>query len=121
MKAFRLPWPWMQHFGKPLKVCVHPDRKSAFLIIGRVIAEKTHDSVGRKIYGAHYRVGMEKDAHNQWSICWSEYNLAGFQQMMYPALILHYRATDERCALDKRAGNSFFSSSIKALTLGSTV
>ena len=47
--------------------------------------------------------------------------LAGFQQTMYPALILHYRATDERCALDKRAGNSFFSSSIKALTLGRTV
>lgn len=22
----------------------------------------------------HYRVGMEKGAHNQWSICWSEYN-----------------------------------------------
>lgn len=47
--------------------------------------------------------------------------LAGFQQTMYPELILHYRATDERCAVDKRAGNSFFSSSIKALTLGRTV
>lgn len=74
MKAFRLPWPWMQHFGKPLKVCINHDNQSAFLIIGRIIAEKTHDSGGREIYGAHYRVGMEKDAHNQWSICWSEYN-----------------------------------------------
>ncbi|MDF2911928.1 nuclear transport factor 2 family protein [Pantoea agglomerans] len=74
MKAFRLPWPWMQHYGVPLKVCIHPDRQSAFLIIGRVIAEHTHDSEGREIYGAHYRVGMEKSACDTWSICWSEYD-----------------------------------------------
>ncbi|WP_263054425.1 nuclear transport factor 2 family protein [[Curtobacterium] plantarum] len=74
MKAFRLPWPWMQHYGEPLKVCIQSDRQSAILIIGRIIAEKTHDSGEREIYGAHYRVGMEKDSHNRWSICWSEYN-----------------------------------------------
>jgi hypothetical protein len=29
---------------------------------------------GGEIYGAHYRVRMETDAHNHWSICLSEYN-----------------------------------------------
>lgn len=74
MKAFRLPWPWMQHFGVPLKVCIHPDRQSAFLIIGRVIAEHTHDAEGHEVYGAHYRVGMVKSSSKSWSICWNEYN-----------------------------------------------
>lgn len=29
---------------------------------------------GGEIYGAHYRVRMETDARNHWSICLSEYN-----------------------------------------------
>ncbi len=80
MKAFRLPWPWMQHYGVPLKVCIHPNQQSAFLIIGRVITERTHDAEGCEIYGAHYRVGMVKSASNSWSICWNEYNPGWFSK-----------------------------------------
>lgn len=73
IKAFRLPWPWMQHYGQPLAVKVSSDGQSASAYVGRIIPENTHTDDGEPIWGAHYRICMARSSIGNWLIGSSEY------------------------------------------------
>lgn len=72
LKAFRMPWPWIQHYGVPLEVALEPDGQAADLVIGRLIPGETLTPDGQALYGAHYRIRMVRTA-GAWRIRRMEY------------------------------------------------
>ncbi|BDB30294.1 MULTISPECIES: nuclear transport factor 2 family protein [Cupriavidus] len=68
LKAFRLPWPWMQHYGEPLQVEIQSDGSSAALLLGRVMPGRTTTPENKPLYGAHYRIQLIKDDGETWRI-----------------------------------------------------
>lgn len=67
MKAFRQPWPWMQHFGKALHINIHSNGTEATLLVGRMIPQEPATILNEVQYGAHYRFTMRKE-HGDWKI-----------------------------------------------------
>lgn len=67
MKAFRMPWPQMQHYIVPLDIRVCGDLGE--MIVGRLVPQR---SGSRGVYGAHYRVKLSRRS-KRWLIIWSEY------------------------------------------------
>jgi hypothetical protein len=56
LKAFRMPWPWIQHYGVPLDIQVDRAGETASLVIGRLIPGQTRTPEGLPLFGAHYRI-----------------------------------------------------------------
>ncbi|WP_161429272.1 nuclear transport factor 2 family protein [Pseudomonas syringae] len=80
LKAFRAPWPKMQHCGRPLEINFGNDRLTASVLLGRIIPGKTFTEDGRALYGAHYTIEMRKTPSLGWQI----------QKMVYkPGWITH--------------------------------
>ncbi|WP_321960589.1 nuclear transport factor 2 family protein [Paraburkholderia sp. J7] len=73
LKAFRLPWPWMKHYGEPIRVDLGIDGRSAALVVARIIPGQTHAPDGKRIYGAHYRINAIQEDGNFWRIGQMEY------------------------------------------------
>ena len=73
LKAFRMPWPWMQHCGAPIAIQLEPSEQSALLTIGRIIPGKTTTADGQNVYGAHYRIKLSRQPEGQWAITSMEY------------------------------------------------
>lgn len=72
LKAFRMPWPWIQHYGTPVRVSISADGETASMILGRIIPGQT-ELEGEKIYGAHYRIELIKNARGYWQISRMKY------------------------------------------------
>jgi hypothetical protein len=53
MKSFRRLWPWMQHFGRPLKITVDEAGTTGHLVVGRIIPQQPTTLTGRDLCGAH--------------------------------------------------------------------
>ncbi|WP_175781489.1 nuclear transport factor 2 family protein [Burkholderia anthina] len=68
LKAFRMPWPWMQHNGEPLSIGIEPDGNHATMVLGRIMPGRTGDDTGKRLYGAHYRIGLVKEQDGTWKI-----------------------------------------------------
>jgi hypothetical protein len=64
LKAFRMPWPWIQHYGVPLQIDIAEDRQSASLLLGRIIPEQDKTADGESLYGAHYKIELKKKTAN---------------------------------------------------------
>jgi hypothetical protein len=73
LKAFRLPWPWMQHYGEPVQVEIEPDGNSAALLLGRITPGQTQTPEGKQLYGAHYRIRTVRSGEESWQISQMEY------------------------------------------------
>lgn len=73
LKAFRMPWPWIQHYGTPLQINLNTDGETASMILGRIIPEQT-ELEGEKVYGAHYRIELIKKAQGHWQMSWMGYH-----------------------------------------------
>ncbi|MGU7776168.1 nuclear transport factor 2 family protein [Burkholderia sp. MR1-5-21] len=73
LKAFRLPWPWMQHHGEPLRIDVGPDGDHAAMVLGRIMPGRTDDAAGKRLFGAHYRIRLVKENAGVWKIDRMEY------------------------------------------------
>lgn len=78
LKAFRMPWPWMQHCGAPIAINIEPGERTALLTIGRIIPGKTSNTNGQKVYGAHYRIKLARQREGQWAITFMEYQPGWF-------------------------------------------
>jgi len=72
LKEFRRPWPWMQHFGKPLQIDINEGGDLATMIVGRIIPQQTRTADGHELYGAHYRMKLRHE-DTLWKLVWSEY------------------------------------------------
>lgn len=72
LKEFRRHWPWMQHYGVPLKTIISSDGLTAELWIGRPIQGRFWDAQNQPLYGAHYRIELRKE-QGIWKFTWSEY------------------------------------------------
>jgi hypothetical protein len=73
LKAFRMPWPWMQHCGAPIAIQIDADGQQAELTLGRIIPGRTATADGQKVYGAHYRIRLTRESDNGWAITYMEY------------------------------------------------
>lgn len=67
LKAFRMPWPWIQHYGVPLNIDIAEDRQSASLLLGRIIPEQDRTAEGEALYGAHYKIELKQE-DGRWMI-----------------------------------------------------
>lgn len=72
LKEFRRHWPWMQHYGVPLKITLAADGQTAEMWTGRLIPGQFWNSEGEWMYGAHYRIELRKEK-GVWKFTWSEY------------------------------------------------
>lgn len=54
--------------GEPISVEIAADRRSAKLILGRIIPGQTETPDGQPIYGAHYRIDAVKSEGSDWRI-----------------------------------------------------
>ncbi|MBN3786402.1 nuclear transport factor 2 family protein [Burkholderia sp. Ac-20353] len=68
LKAFRMPWTWMQHNGEPLSIEIGPDGDHATMVLGRIMPGRTGDDTGKRWYGAHYRIRLVKEHDDTWKI-----------------------------------------------------
>ncbi|WP_152385644.1 nuclear transport factor 2 family protein [Achromobacter sp. GbtcB20] len=66
LKAFRMPWPWMKHYGEPISI--EHDGSAATMIMGRLIPGRTRTESGKRLFGAHYKIGARKTAGQGWQI-----------------------------------------------------
>ncbi|MFY3985909.1 nuclear transport factor 2 family protein [Achromobacter xylosoxidans] len=66
LKAFRMPWPWMKHYGEPARIDIDGD--TATMILGRIIPGRTHSETGNPLYGAHYQIQTRKGSDLKWRI-----------------------------------------------------
>ncbi|MCP8896952.1 nuclear transport factor 2 family protein [Shinella daejeonensis] len=73
LKAFRMPWPWMQHHGAPINIEIAADRRSAKLILGRIIPGQTETPDGEPLFGAHYQIEAVKSDDLGWRIKTMDY------------------------------------------------
>jgi hypothetical protein len=72
LKAFRMPWPWIQHYGVPLDIQVDREGETASLVIGRLIPGQTRTPEGVPLFGAHYQIRAAR-AQGCWRIRRMEY------------------------------------------------
>ncbi|OTG88744.1 nuclear transport factor 2 family protein [Acinetobacter sp. ANC 3832] len=68
LKAFRMPWPSIQHYGEPLQIDINLEKKTADLMLGRIIPQQAQDTEGQSIYAAHYKIELHLTQTNQWKI-----------------------------------------------------
>lgn len=68
LKAFRMPWPWMKHYGEPIQIDIEDGRRSAKMILGRIMPGQTQTPEGKRMYGACYRIEALRDAAASWRI-----------------------------------------------------
>lgn len=68
LKAFRMPWPSIQHYGEPLQIAINFEKNTAELMIGRIIPQQAQDTDGQSIYAAHYKIELHLTQINQWKI-----------------------------------------------------
>lgn len=68
LKAFRMPWPSIQHYGEPIHIEISPTSDHAHMIIGRIIPSQSSDNMGKKIYAAHYQIELHRDINTNWQI-----------------------------------------------------
>ncbi|WP_081007717.1 nuclear transport factor 2 family protein [Comamonas testosteroni] len=73
LKAFRMPWPWMKHYGEPLQIDIEDDGRSAKMILGRIMPGQTQTPEGKRMYGAYYRIEALRDDSGFWRISLMEY------------------------------------------------
>jgi hypothetical protein len=73
LKAFRMPWPWIQHYGVPLDIQVDREGETASLVIGRLIPGQTRTPEGLPLFGAHYRIRAAR-VQGCWRIRRMEYH-----------------------------------------------
>jgi hypothetical protein len=73
LKAFRMPWPWIQHYGVPLDIQVDREGEAASLVIGRLIPGQTRTPEGLPLFGAHYQIRAVR-AQGYWRIRRMEYH-----------------------------------------------
>lgn len=85
LKEFRRHWPWMQHYGVPLKITLSPDGETAEMWTGRLIPGHIKNQQGDWMYGAHYRIELRKE-HTLWKFSWSEYVPGWFSENNPPYL-----------------------------------
>ncbi|EON3349731.1 nuclear transport factor 2 family protein [Yersinia enterocolitica] len=83
LKEFRRHWPWMQHYGVPLKITLASDGKTAEMWTGRLIPGQFKNARGECMYGAHYRIELRKE-NGLWKFTWSEYVPGWFSQENMP-------------------------------------
>ncbi len=83
LKEFRCHWPWMQHFGVPLKITLGEDGKTAEMWVGRLIPGQIINENGETMYGAHYRIELRKE-EDLWKFSWSEYVPGWFTEQNPP-------------------------------------
>lgn len=72
LKAFRMPWPWIQHYGVPLNIDIASGGDAATLLIGRIIPEQDKTPEGEPLYGAHYKIELRKE-DNKWKMSRMDY------------------------------------------------
>lgn len=72
LKAFRMPWPWIQHYGVPLQIDIAEDRQSASFLLGRIIPEQDKTADGEALYGAHYKIELKKEG-SEWKMSRMDY------------------------------------------------
>ena len=72
LKAFRMPWPAIQHYGVPLQIDIADDRQSASLLLGRIIPEQDKTPDGDALYGAHYKIELKKE-DGEWKMSRMDY------------------------------------------------
>lgn len=72
LKEFRRHWPWMQHFGQPLKISLNDDGETAEMWVGRRIPGQWVNERQAPVFGAHYRIELVKE-DGGWKFTWSEY------------------------------------------------
>ena len=68
LKAFRMPWPSIQHYGAPIHIQVDLEQNQAKLIIGRIIPQQAEDTDGHAMYAAHYQIELHLSQLKQWQI-----------------------------------------------------
>lgn len=88
LKSFRRQWPWMQHFADVVHVELEEDGVHARMIVARIIPERTADTSGRTVYGAHYQIRARLESDGLWRICWSDYRAGWFSEDDIPSFDL---------------------------------
>lgn len=83
LKEFRRHWPWMQHYGVPLKITLATNGTTAEMWVGRLIPGQFKNSQGEWMYGAYYRIELSKE-DNLWKFTWSEYVPGWFSASCLP-------------------------------------
>jgi len=73
MKSFRRLWPWMQHFGRTLKMTIGESGTTAHLLVGRIIPQRPTAPSGEDLYGAHYELDLRRE-DGTWRISRFEYD-----------------------------------------------
>ena len=73
LKAFRMPWPSIQHYGVPLDIQVDREGGTASLVIGRLIPGQTRTPEGLPLFGAHYQIRAAR-VEGCWRIRRMEYH-----------------------------------------------
>jgi hypothetical protein len=73
LKAFRMPWPSIQHYGVPLDIEVDRAGETASLVIGRLIPGQTRTAEGLPLFGAHYQIRAAR-VEGCWRIRRMEYH-----------------------------------------------
>lgn len=85
LKNFRRLWPWMQHFADVVRIEFETDGQHARMIVARIIPERSVDTAGHAVYGAHYQIRVRQEDDGQWRICWSDYRPGWFTAADIPA------------------------------------
>ena len=73
LKAFRMPWPWMLHAGRPLAIEHAPGSSTARMVVGRLIPARMRMEDGRRMYGAHYQLELVQFA-DEWRLHRMDYH-----------------------------------------------
>ncbi|MBZ9557325.1 nuclear transport factor 2 family protein [Halomonas coralii] len=68
LKAFRQPWPWIQHYGEPIEIRIAERGTRASMLLGRLSPGYTRDADGQRLYSGYYRIELRKDAAHRWQI-----------------------------------------------------
>lgn len=72
LKAFRMPWPWMKHYGEPIQIEIDDSGNDAVMILGRIMPGGTKTPEGKPLYGAHYRIEAVRE-DSVWRLSRMEY------------------------------------------------
>ncbi|WP_247312038.1 nuclear transport factor 2 family protein [Ralstonia pseudosolanacearum] len=73
LKAFRMPWPWMQHYGEPIRIDIEDSGRRAMMMLGRIMPGQTATPDGKRLYGAYYRIEAVRGDAAAWRISRMEY------------------------------------------------
>ncbi len=72
LKAFRMPWPVMQHMGAPVSIDVEGD--TASMPLGRIAPGQPDAADGEPSYVAHYLIEARRDPAHGWRIARMDYH-----------------------------------------------